>query len=401
MPYFNYQAVNTDGKSITAKIEATSRKDLIDKLKIQNLYPVDIEEIDPTLNRGLVMPSRVKSADIAVFLRQLSTLIKTGVPIIDSLSIIKNQLKEGKLKRIVSDVYENIHKGSAFSDALSKHPEVFTNMMVNMIEAGEVSGALDMVIERLATTYEKDEKIKRKIKGALIYPMVLTIVATAVIIFMLAFVMPTFVGMFESSGVPLPTPTKIMIKVGNVIRVYWYMVIAGIAALVLGFRFYGKTPEGRLRMDHMKMLIPYVKTVTTNLITSRFARTLSTLLFSGIPLLDALENTSKVMNNAVAERDILNARTEVRMGHELAAPIAMIPYLPSMLSSMIRIGEESGALDDLLERTAEFYEDEVEASIQQMTAIFEPVLIVVMGIVLGFIIVAMALPMFDMVKTVG
>lgn len=401
MPNFKYQAINSNGETIQSTMAAGSHKELVEKLRNQKLYPVTVEEEGIVSKSGLVLAKKVKSGEIAIFLRQLTTLISTGVPIIDSISIITSQLKSGKFREVMSDVYENIHKGFSFSEALKKHPTVFSNLMVNMIESGEISGSLDLVVARLAANYEKDEKIKKKVKSALIYPIILSIVAILVVMFLLVFVMPTFIGMFESSGIPLPGPTKVMLAIGNNIRTAWYIHILIVGGTVFGIRRYISMPEGRLRFDHIKMKIPYLKTVVINLITARFARTLSTLLYSGVPLLDALENTARVIGNAYAERDIMESRKEVRMGHELANPIARIPYIPKMLSSMIKIGEESGALDDILEKTADFYESEVETSIQQMTAIFEPLLIVFMGIILGFIIVSMAMPMFDMVNTVA
>jgi len=401
MPIYKYEAVNYDGETVTARLDAGTQQELIDKLRAKDLYPVKVEEVDLSSGGLVLFQSKVTPGDVAIFLRQLATLLQTGVPIIESLDIIRSQVHRARLKAVVGDIYENIHRGLAFSDALKKHPKIFGRLIVNMVESGEMSGTLDSVTERLATHFEKDEKIRKKVKSSLIYPMVLASVTVAVVIFMLVFVMPTFIGMFESSDTPLPAPTQALLGMSNFLREYWYIFIVAVGGLVIGIKTYANTEEGRIRMDQLKFKIPVVKNVTSNLITARFARTISTMLYSGVPLLDAMDNVAKVVGNAVAARDIQAARTEVRMGNSLAVPISQIDYMPKMLASMIKIGEESGALDAILDKTASFYEDEVETSLQQLVALFEPILILFMGLILGFIIISMMMPMFDMVNTIS
>jgi len=401
LPLFKYEAINEEGKAVNEKVEAASKKELIDKLKSKNVYIISVEEINEKNQRSLFSSSRVKSSDVTMFLRQLATLLVTGVPIIVSLKILKDQTTNKKFGEILSDIHETIHKGSSFSEALKKYPSVFSELVFNMVETGEVSGSIDMVIERLAVHYEKNEIINKKIKSALVYPIILSIVAFIVVTFMLVFVMPTFMTMFESSGVEIATPTKILIATGNGIRKYWYIIAIVVAALNFFLKKYFNTPEGRIRLDGMKLKIPVLKTVVINITTARFSRTMSTMIYSGVPLLDALENVSKVVGNEVVRRDLMDVKEKVKRGNVLSAPMAEIEYLPSMLSSMIKIGEESGDIDGILDKTATFYENEVETSLQQLVSLFEPLLIVVLGVVLGFIIISMALPMFDMVKTVG
>ncbi len=401
MPIYKYEAVNYDGETVTARLDAGTQQELIDKLRAKNLYPVKVEEVDLSSGGLVLFQSKVTPGDVAIFLRQLATLLQTGVPIIESLDIIRSQVHRARLKAVVGDIYENIHRGLSFSDALKKHPKIFGRLIVNMVESGEMSGTLDSVTERLATHFEKDEKIRKKVKSSLIYPMVLASVTVAVVIFMLVFVMPTFIGMFESSDTPLPAPTRLLLNISDLLKNFWYIFIMVIAGFFLGIKTYAGTEEGRIRMDQLKFKIPVVKNVTSNLITARFARTISTMLYSGVPLLDAMDNVAKVVGNAVAARDIQAARTEVRMGNSLAVPISQIDYMPKMLASMIKIGEESGALDAILDKTASFYEDEVETSLQQLVALFEPILILFMGLILGFIIISMMMPMFDMVNTIS
>ncbi|OPL09731.1 MAG: hypothetical protein AVO33_00150 [delta proteobacterium ML8_F1] len=401
MPIYKYEAVNYDGETVSARLDAGTQQELIDKLREKNLYPVKVEEVDLSAGGMVLFQPKVTSGDVAVFLRQLATLLQTGVPIIESLDIIRSQVHRAKLKAVVGDIYENIHRGLSFSDALKKHPKIFTRLIINMVESGEMSGTLDQVTERLATHYEKDEKIRKKVKSSMIYPMVLATVTVAVVIFMLVFVMPTFIGMFDSSGVELPAPTRALLAMSDFLRTYWYIMVFILGGIYLGVKAYGGTEEGRMRIDQLKLNIPVVKRVMSNLITARFARTVSTMLYSGVPLLDAMDNVAKVVGNAVAANDIQNARTEVRMGNSLAVPISQIEYMPKMLASMIKIGEESGALDTILDRTANFYEDEVETSLQQLVALFEPILILFMGLILGFIIISMMMPMFEMVNTIS
>lgn len=401
MSLFKYEAINSEGKTVKEKEEAASKNELIEKLKREDVYVILVEEIQEKDKRSLFSSSRVKSSDVTMFLRQLATLLVTGVPIIVSLQILKDQTTNKKFGKILSEIHESIHKGSSFSEALKKHPSVFSELVFNMVETGEVSGSIDMVIERLAVHYEKNEIINKKIKSAMVYPIILSIVAFIVVTFMLVFVMPTFMTMFESSGVEIPGPTKILIATGSGIRKYWYIIAIVIGALNFGLKKYFNTPEGRIRFDGMKLKIPYLKTVVVNITTARFSRTMSTMIYSGVPLLDALENVSKVVGNEVVRRDLMDVKEKVRKGNALSVPMAEIEYLPSMLASMIKIGEESGDIDGILDKTATFYENEVETSLQQLVSLFEPMLIVVLGIVLGFIIVSMALPMFDMVKTVG
>jgi type IV pilus assembly protein PilC len=298
-------------------------------------------------------------------------------------------------------MYEDLQKGVTFSDAMAKHPDVFPDLMLHMVESGELGGTIDEVLKKMSIHYEKDAKIMSKIKGAMIYPIVLGFAATVMVIFMLTFILPTFVSMFDSTGVELPGITLFVMGISDSITTYWYFYVVGIVLLVMGYKYITRSQEGKKTIDKWKLKIPLVKNLTVMIATTRFTRTLATLLHTGVPLLQALENVSQVLGNVVFEEGILKVRDEVRRGQELAVPIKRLELFPPMVDNMIKIGEESGTLDDILEKTADYFDDELEATITQMTTLFEPLLILIMGVVIGFIVIAMALPLFDVMKTVG
>lgn len=327
-------------------------------------------------------------------------MLNAGVTIVKCLDILEAQTENKVLRSATRDTYDNVQKGMTLSEAMRKHEKVFPSLLVNMIEAGEVSGSLDVIMERMAMHYEKEYKIENKIKGAMIYPIVLGVVSIAVVIFLLVAVMPTFVGMFESSGVELPTPTKILLNISDSLKNQWYIYLASIIAIILGFGYFSRQESGRLLIDSLKLRLPVVKDTNIKIATSRFTRTLSTLLSSGIPLLQGLDVVAKIVNNKFLGLKIDNAKEEVRKGVPLSRTIKAIKIFPPMVDSMIKIGEESGSLDDILNKSADFYDEEVEVAIQKMTEMMQPILIVIMALMVGFIVIAMALPMFDMVNTV-
>jgi type IV pilus assembly protein PilC len=255
-------------------------------------------------------------------------------------------------------------------------------------------------MDRMAVNYEKENKITKKLKGAMKYPIILSIVSILVVVFLLTFIMPTFVGMFEGSGVELPLPTRILLMISGIIINYWYFVFTALLLMILGIKKYIGTNNGQFLIDHIKFKIPIVKGTTQKVITSRFTRTLSTLLASGIPLIQALDIVSRIVGNVVVEKGILKAKEDVRKGIDLATPIKQMDVFPPMAESMIRIGEESGTLDEILDNTANFYDEEVEAALQKMTTLIEPIMIVVMAIVVGSIVIAMVMPMFEMMNTI-
>jgi type IV pilus assembly protein PilC len=399
---YDYKAIRPGGEIIEGSITAKDRAEVMEMLREKEYRPVKIEETKEAQSVDVLQAfARVKIKDIAIFCRQFYTMLHSGISIIQCLDILRQQFDNVKLRGIIGEVYDQVQKGSSLSESMRMHKEVFPELLMNMIEAGEASGNLDVILQRMAEHYEKDTKLKRKITGAMIYPIVLASVMVIVVIGLITFVMPTFIGMFTGSGVELPAPTRILLAISNFLTSYWYIVLGVLIVAIYLFRRSLKTENGRHAFDKFKLKVPIFKNVTIRVATTRFARTLSTLLSSGIPLLSAMEITSRVVGNKVVERAIMNVREDVRKGFDLASPIKRTKLFPPMVDSMIKIGEESGSLDDVLRKTADFYDDEVDAAISKMTSLMEPLLIVVMAVVIGAVVISIALPMFTMFDTIS
>ncbi len=402
MPNFQYKAITKQGETMEGTHHANHANEVITMLRESDYYPLQVKEV---VKQGdwlnLSSLNKIKTKEIAIFCRQFYTMLYAGVPIVSCLEIIKQQTEDPKLKMILHDVYNQIQRGITFSDALRIHRRAVPELLINMIEAGEVSGNLDGIMDRMAKHYEKENKINNKVKGAMVYPAILSMVSLLVIIFLLTFVMPTFISMFQGSDMILPLPTRILLGISHTITSYWYIYM--LFFLLFGLAFYKvlENEEVRKKIDGWKLKIPIVKTTLQKLITSRFTRTLSILLYSGIPLIQALESASKVVGNRVVEEGIQSAIQDITKGISLSVPIKKMNVFPPMLISMIQIGEETGTLDEILDKTANFYDDETEMALQKMTTLLEPLMIVVMALVIGFIVVSLILPMFDLLNTVN
>lgn len=401
MPTYQYKAIDAAGKKVQDICNAHTRDEVLKMIKENRGYPIEIKEIVEAKDVGslsLFRFSPVKLKDIAVFCRQFYTMLHAGVPIISCLDILRLQTENKRFKKIIGEIFEDVQKGLTFSEALKNHPGVFPELLIHMVETGEVTGNLDQIMDRMAIYYEKENKLHNKIKSAMVYPTILAIVSVLIVIFLLTFVMPVFVSMFEKSGTELPWITQILLAVSEGIRSYWYLILALLVVFAHIFKRYSKTDQYRLMADRLKLKIPILKSNTQKVITSRFMRTLSILLFSGVPLMQSLEIVARVVGNKVVELRLLQVREEVRKGMDLATPIKNIKIFPAMVDSMIRVGEESGFLDEILDKTANFYDEEVEVSMQKLMTILEPLMIVMMSFIIGFIVIAMVLPMFDMMK---
>lgn len=395
---FKYKAVTDNGQIVEGIFDAINEQEVISMLKGSNYMPISIEE---TKDSGASQPitfGKVKKKDLAVFCRQFYTMLNAGVSIVKTLDILEKQTENKLMKTAIDDVYNNVQKGMTLSEAMSSNPKIFPSILINMVEAGEASGNLDTIMDRMAVHYEKEFKLENKVKGAMIYPMVLAVAATAVVIFLMVAVMPTFIGMFESSGVELPGATKALLAISNSLQNQWYLYIVIIFGLIFGIKLYAKTDTGGMLFDTMKLRLPIFKNTNIKVATSRFTRTLSTLLSSGIPLIQGIDIVSKVIGNKNIANRLENAKEEVRKGVPLSRTIKDTAVFPPMVDSMIKIGEESGALDDILNKAADFYDEEVEVAMQKMTEMMQPIMILVMALIVGFIVLAIALPMFDMVN---
>lgn len=396
MPNYKYKAMNDKGQRIEGVYEAESREAVMQMISSNNYYPLMVEEIQDSTNLNFDFMKKVNNKDIAIFCRQFYTMLDAGSSINNAIHILANQLPNKKLRDALLRVEDDIRKGSTLSEAMESQEGIFPELLIKMIAAGEVSGTLDNVMLRMSKHYEKENKINNKIKNAMIYPMVLAFVAIVVIVFILTFIMPMFVDMFSDSGVQLPLSTRIMLSLSNGLRNNGLFILSVIILLVFLFKYYLKSHKGKMFLSKFKLSFPIVKKLNQKIIVSRFTRTLSTVLASGIPLVQALQVVNEVIGNKIVEQELNNITDKVIKGEGLSEPIKNSKMFPLMLSSMIKIGEESGALDDILNKTADFYDEELENEINTITALLEPIMIVIMGVIVGFLIISIVTPVFSM-----
>lgn len=397
---FKYKAIAQNGQTVEGTFDATSEGEVVSMIKSNNYIPVNIERDIGADAQIELFSKKVKKKDLSVFCRQFYTMINSGLGIVKCIDILVMQTENKTLRNSLASISEDVQKGFTLSEAMNKHQNIFPSILISMVEAGEVSGSLDTILERMAEHFEKENKIENKVKASMIYPAALAVVSVVVVIFMLVFVMPTFLGMFEGSDVPLPAPTRILIAISDSIRVFWYIYVIVIGIIVAALGVFKKSEEGTRFFDFMKLKLPVIKTTSSKIITSRFTRTLSTLMSSGIPLLKALEVVSNVVNNVIIKERLEEGIENIRKGITLSKAVRDVGIFPPMVDSMIKIGEESGSLDDILYKTADFYDEEVDASLQRLTSLLEPVMLVGMALIIGFIVIAMYLPMFDMMQTI-
>ncbi|ABR49608.1 type II secretion system protein [Alkaliphilus metalliredigens QYMF] len=401
---FKYKSVTSEGGSVEGTFTAESKNEVIRMIRQKQQIPVKVEETKDKSKEVKdlnLFKQKVKTKDLTVFCKQFYTMLNAGMSLTSSLEVLMDQTENKTLKAVIEDLFTQVQKGDILSDAMKKHKKVFPPILLNMVEAGEMTGTLDDVLEKMSVHFEKENKINSKIKGAMIYPLILSIVAILVVIFLLVFIMPTFLTMFTSSGVQLPLPTRILLALSNVLTRFWYLFVIGISGIVVLLNRMLSTDDGKRAYDRLKFRIPIVKGSITKIVTARFTRTLSTLLTSGIPIISALEASANVTNNKVVSDGIEMVVDDIRKGVSLAVLFKKMNVFPPMMVSMVSIGEESGSLDDMLSKTADFYDEELEAAIQQMVSMLEPLMIVVMAVIIGFIVIAMMMPMFDMMQTIG
>lgn len=395
MAKFKYRAMNSDGDKIDGTYEADSKQGIIDFIASNGYYPLKVEEIIESTNIDIKFSSKVKLKDIAIFCRQFYTMLNAGVPILTCLNILSNQVQNEHLRKSIREIEDEVKKGGILSAAMKNHSDVFPGLLVSLVEAGEASGTLDEIMLRMANNYEKENKINNKIKGAMIYPIVLSIVATVAVTFILTYVMPTFMEIFESTGTELPWSTNFLIQISNGIKNNWFLIIVSGMIIGIVINIFLKTEEGILVASKLKLKLPILKKLNEMIIVSRFTRTLSTLIASGLPLVEGLRIVSTVAGNKVAEDTLMKIRENVIKGENLYSSMSESEIFPPMLYSMIKIGEETGTLEEILNKTADFYDEELETTIQTSVSLLEPILIVIMGLLMGFIIISIMLPMFD------
>jgi type IV pilus assembly protein PilC len=393
---YTARAINGDLKSAT--IEATNRDEVIKQLKQQRLNVIKIDEGQPVKKkRG----GSIKMRDIVIFTRQFSTMINSGLPLVQALDILATQSENPALKDTTRQVVFDVESGNTVADALRKHPKAFTDLYVNMVAAGEAGGILDTILMRLAVFMEKNDALVRKVKGAMIYPGVIMSVAAIAITVLLLFVIPTFQSMFASANIPLPLPTRIVIGMSSLLKAYWWVVVIAIVGAVFALRKYYATSNGKLVIDRLLLKTPVLGDVLRKSAVSRFTRTLGTLISSGVSILDGLEITAKTAGNRVIQDAIMESRASIAGGETIAAPLKKSQVFPPMVISMIAVGEQTGGLDEMLSKIADFYDEEVDAAVSGLLALMEPVMIVFLGVVVGGMVISMYLPIFDMVNAAG
>ncbi|MGH7677769.1 MAG: type II secretion system F family protein [Gemmatimonadaceae bacterium] len=396
MPAFTYTARDAKGELKSATLEAPSREEAISQLKKQRLNVIKIDEQTKKKKGG-----KVSMRDIVIFTRQFSTMINSGLPLVQAMGILAEQSENPNLREITKQVVFDVESGNTVADALRKHPTAFSELYVNMVAAGEAGGILDTILMRLAVFMEKNDALIRKVKGAMIYPGVIMTVAAGAIIVLLVFVIPTFQRMFAEVGIPLPLPTRIVIGMSKILQGYWWAIGAGVFGLFVMVKRYYATQDGKLVIDRLMLKAPVLGDVLRKSAVSRFTRTLGTLIGSGVSILDGLEITAKTSGNRVIQDAIMESRSSIAGGETISAPLKKSAVFPPMVISMINVGEQTGGLDEMLSKIADFYDEEVDAAVSGLLALMEPVMIVFLGVVVGGMVIAMYLPIFDMVNAAG
>lgn len=393
MPGFTYMAVDKRGKEKRGSIEADNKEKVVDILKNDGLIPVSVKE-QGALNKEIdfSIGKKVKPRDLSVFCRQFVSITQAGVPMKEALQMLSEQTENKWLKRAISEVLLSVEKGNTLADSMRGQSDIFPPMLINMVEAGENSGSLEMAFSRMAVQFEKEAKLKATIRKATIYPIILIIAAIGVVAVMLLFVIPIFIDMFADLDVEMPGITMWVMNTSEWMTEHWYMILGLIILVIVAYKMIYKTEQGRLAIDRVKMKMPLFGKLTVKTACAQFARTMSTLLSSGISTIDALETVSKIVNNIHYTNALLKAREEVMKGIPLSEPLTASKIFPPMVCHMTGIGEETGNIEDMLEKLADYYDEEVEMTTQSVLAAMEPLIIVLMAVVVGTLVVAVVSP---------
>ena len=402
MPQFKYTARNTAGKTVEGLVEAAIQRQAAEKLKGQRFIVLSLTEVKGKASGGGLMDRvklfkpGVKSKDLVIFSRQLATLVSAGVPIVQGLNILLEQIQSPTFKTIINAIRSDIESGIAIADAMKKHPKAFSELYVSMIRAGETGGVLDTILERLSSYLESAEELRGKVKGAMVYPIVISGVATAVTLFLLIAVIPTFKTVFASFGSGLPLPTQCLLTLSDFLRHNFLLLSTIPVILYFAINRWYATEKGRVFIDGRLIKLPVLGDLLIKVAVAKFTRTLGTLIKSGVPILQALDTVAKTSGNKVVELAIFKARESIREGEKIADPLKQSNAFPAMVIQMISVGEETGNLETMLNKIADFYDTEVDTAVKAMTSLIEPVIICIMGVVIGAIVICMFLPIFQM-----
>jgi len=400
MPVYEYKALNKKGKNISGLIDAVNIRYAKIKLRSSKIFPISMTEVKPLTGKQernfSFSYSKIRVSEVALMTRQLATLIAAGFPLTTALHTMLSQTKKEFLKRVLSKIKDSIEEGSSFANALAQYPGVFSNIYINMVRAGEASGTLDIVLERLADISESQHKLNNKIKSAMAYPLLMTLIGTGVLFFLLTVIIPNITSIFEEMNQSLPLTTQILINTSHFLKLWWLVIIGFIILAIFSYNLIKKKASVQIATDKFILKLPVVGELVRKISVARLTRTLGSLMENGVSLLDALEIVQNVTGNKIIENAIIDARKEVKHGRELGDVLSQNNNFPYLAVQMIKVGEKSGNLETMLKKTARLYDDEIETKIISMTSLLEPIIILVMAIVVGFIVLSICLPIFEM-----
>ncbi len=399
MPIYTYNT-RVRGQLKQGEVEAEDEKSAAAKLKLQNIRATSLRKKKAKSEFFGAKKQKITGRDLVIFTRQFSTMVDAGLPLVQCLDILGKQADNKTFGDIILQVKSNIEAGSDLSDSMRKHPKVFDNLFTNLVEAGETGGILDVILKRLAEYIEKAEALKKRVKSAMVYPGVIIAVAVGVVAFLMVFVIPAFATMFQGAGQELPGPTRVVLMVSDFFRTKWYYMFIGGGALFFLVKKIYATEKGRIEIDRMALKMPVVGVLIRKVSVAKFTRTLGTLVASGVPIIEALDICARTSGNKIVELAVLRTIESIKEGESIAAPLAREEVFPPMVIQMIDVGENSGSLDSMLMKIADFYDEEVDAAVAALTSLLEPMLMVFLGILVGFIVVAMYLPIFKLGDTI-
>ena len=401
MPTFVWEGKTAQGRAMKGELEAPNLEAVVTVLRHRRIRPIPnrIREKGKGLEKEITIPGfgeKVKTKDLSIFTRQFATMIDAGLPIVQCLDILGEQSESKLLRNTVRTIRQDVEGGATLADALRKHPKIFDALYINMVEAGEAGGVLNTVLNRIALFIEKANKLKKKVKGAMIYPCAIIAVAVIVVSILLIFVIPVFAELYGSMGKALPAPTQITINISNWFVASWYYLLFAIGGVVAGVRFYYQSDQGRINIDGLLLRLPVVGDMLRKVAVARFSQNMAILLSSGVPILEGLAITARTAGNKVVEKAIMDSRVSISQGKTVAEPLGESKIFPPMVCHMVAVGETTGGLDGMLRKIAEFYEEEVDDAVANLTALMEPAIMVVLGVILGGLVISMYLPIFQL-----
>jgi type IV pilus assembly protein PilC len=402
MPYFNYTIRDANGQTRSGKVEAPNAEELKKRLQSEGLQVLEVTEDRKAPRVPAGGYGRVKLSDLAIFARQFSTMLDAGVSLIRCLDVLQAQTNNARLRKILMDLSARVESGESLSRSMARHPKAFSQLIIGLIRAGEVGGVLEESLQRIAGFLEKDVELRRKIRSALTYPVIVLLAAIGIVVFLVSWLVPQFAQLFKELGIKeMPAPTQFLIDLSALFTQRWYVVIIAVVAILIAYKLFVSTRVGRRVADRVKLRVPVFGPLHHKIVMARFSRTMGTLLASGVPILQAMETVAGVVGNSVVSDAVIESRARIREGEKIADPLQRSKMFPPMVVHMVSVGEESGSLDHMLNKIADFYENEVEMTIASLTAAIEPVMIVLLGFIVGFIVISMFLPMIEVISNLS